>query len=163
MSARGHLAYWGSFAANVLQFGQLGWGTNPKFVEVLRRNSPTFAEISEQFVERAHSLSIHTFFETERLGNQVIVDKRSAVLNLANEIALGVPEANHQTICKFDRVDSQRYLPVWRAIRKLSKSALENNHTTFQTAGNYIYTDISQQTHSGRGPFPQDVDNAEGE
>lgn len=66
------MAYWGSFAANLLQFGQLSLGTNQKFIEALRRNSPTLADISEQFVERAHSLSIRTFFETERLGNQVV-------------------------------------------------------------------------------------------
>lgn len=67
------LAFWGSLAANILRFTQLGWETNPKFVEELRRNSKTITDISEQFVERAQSLStICTFFETERLGNQVV-------------------------------------------------------------------------------------------
>ena len=66
------LAYWASFAAHILQFGQLGWGTNTKFVEALKRNSPTFADISRQFVERAVSLTIRTFFETERWGNQIV-------------------------------------------------------------------------------------------
>ncbi|KAL9609828.1 MAG: hypothetical protein Q9167_005433 [Letrouitia subvulpina] len=131
------LAFWGSFAANVLQLGQLGLGTNPKFMEALTRHSPTFADISEQFVERAVSLSIYTFFETERLGNQVIVDKGSAVLNLANENAVGLPETNHRTICKFERVDNQRYLPVWHAIRKLCQSALRETHTAIQISDDY--------------------------
>ena len=65
-------AYWASFVANILQVVQLGWGTNTSFVEALKRNSPTFTEISTQFVERAASLRIRTFFETERWGNQVV-------------------------------------------------------------------------------------------
>jgi hypothetical protein len=66
------LAYWATFAANILQFGQLGLGTNSKFVEALKRSSPTFANISGQFVERAVRLSIRTFHETERMGNQLV-------------------------------------------------------------------------------------------
>src|SRR5271155_2065542 len=66
------VACWATFAANILQFGQLGLGTNPAYVEALQRNSLTFANISTQFVERAESLLIRTFFETERMGNQVV-------------------------------------------------------------------------------------------
>ena len=66
------VAYWATFAANILQFGQLGLGTNPAYVKALQRNSPTFANISTQFIERAASLSIRTFYETERMGNQVV-------------------------------------------------------------------------------------------
>lgn len=66
------LAYWATFAANILQFGQLGLGTNSNFVRALKRSSPTFANISGQFVERAARLSIWTFYETERMGNQLV-------------------------------------------------------------------------------------------
>jgi hypothetical protein len=66
------VAYWAAFAANILQFGQLGFATNPAYVTALRRNSETFAAISTQFVERAVPLSIRTFFETERMGNQLV-------------------------------------------------------------------------------------------
>lgn len=42
-----NLAYWASFAANILlQLGQLGLGTNPKFIDALKRKTPTFADIS---------------------------------------------------------------------------------------------------------------------
>ncbi|KAL8925462.1 MAG: hypothetical protein Q9172_002224 [Xanthocarpia lactea] len=122
-------ARWASLVANILQVGQLGLGTNTNFVEALKRNSPTFSDISRQFVERAKLLTIRTFFETERWGNQVIVDKDSAVLNLPNEIAIGVPQANHSTICKFEHVDSQKYYPVWNAVKKLCQSALGNKRT----------------------------------
>jgi hypothetical protein len=66
------IAYWASFAANVLQFCQLGLRTNPAYVKALQRNSPTFANISAQFVDPAERLSIRTFYETERMGNQVV-------------------------------------------------------------------------------------------
>ncbi|KAL8846162.1 MAG: hypothetical protein Q9221_008730 [Calogaya cf. arnoldii] len=122
-------ARWASLVANILQVGQLGWGTNTNFVEALKRNSPIFSDISRQFVERAEQLTIRTFFETERWGNQVIVDKDSAVLNLPNEIATGVPQANHSTICKFEQIDSQKYYPVWHAVKKLCQGSLSNKRT----------------------------------
>jgi hypothetical protein len=66
------LAYWATFTATILQFGQLGLRTNPAYVNALQKNSPTFANISTQFIERAAPLSIRTFFETERMGNQIV-------------------------------------------------------------------------------------------
>jgi hypothetical protein len=66
------IAYWATFAANILQFGQLASRTNPAYVKALQRNSPTFASISTQFVDRAERLLIRTFYETERMGNQVV-------------------------------------------------------------------------------------------
>jgi hypothetical protein len=74
------VAYWATFAANILQFGQLGLRTNPAYVKALQRNSPTFANISTQFVERAALLSIRTFYETERMGNQVVSSSRLLTL-----------------------------------------------------------------------------------
>ena len=53
-----------------------------------------------------------------------IVDRDSACLNFPNEIAVGVAGANHKSICKFSRANSQKYLPVWRAIKNLIDSAL---------------------------------------
>lgn len=113
-----------SFTAHLLQNYQLGFGTNPGFADALKRNTPTLADISRQFVERAAWLSIQTFYETERWGNQMVVDRDSAVLNLSNEIAVGVPDANHQTVCKFEQVNSQRYTTVWHAVRKMCRDAL---------------------------------------
>ena len=61
-------------------------------------------------------------------GSQ-IVDRDSACLNLPNEIAVGVAGANHKSICRFSRADSQKYLPVWRAIKNLVDSALVGSVT----------------------------------
>lgn len=42
------VAYWGTFAANVLKTLQLGRGTNTSFVSALQTNSTEFANISQQ-------------------------------------------------------------------------------------------------------------------
>lgn len=65
-------AYWAAFAAKILYYGQLGLRTNTAYVEALKKNSPTFAEISEKFSRLAEPLSIRTFYETERMGNQLV-------------------------------------------------------------------------------------------
>jgi hypothetical protein len=56
-----------------------------------------------------------------------IVDKDSAMLRLPNEMPVGVAGSNHRTMCKFDSADSQKYRPVWIAIRNLAKSALDGD------------------------------------
>lgn len=138
------IASLGKFAAKLLEVAQLGFGTNTAFVEALTRNSDTFAHISQQFIERGADIPIRTFYETDKLGNQLVgrycfsaqhidvcftdmlkvVDKDSACLNLPNEISVGVAGANHRYVCKFSYTTSQKYLPVWRAIKKLVDSAL---------------------------------------
>jgi hypothetical protein len=52
------------------------------------------------------------------------VDKDSAILGLPNEIAVGVGQSNHKTMCKFDDKNSQKYKPVWLAIKALAEAAL---------------------------------------
>lgn len=66
------MAYWANFAANLLQITQLGFGTNNSFVHSLKRNSETLADISQQFIERGARLQIRTFYETEKLCNQLV-------------------------------------------------------------------------------------------
>lgn len=58
------------------------------------------------------------------LDSRQIVDKDSAALNLPNEIAVGVAQANHRTICKFEAHDSQKYIPVWFAVKELCQFTL---------------------------------------
>lgn len=64
-------AYWANFAAKVIKVALLG-GTNTNFVAALQQNSRTFADISQQFIERGASLGIRTFYETEMLYNQLV-------------------------------------------------------------------------------------------
>lgn len=113
------VAYWSTFAASVSKTLQLGLGTNRSFVKALQKNSPSFAAISNSFIERAALLKIRTFYETDRLHGHVIVDKDSARLGFANETAVPLPDANHITICKFNDRNSHRYELVWTAIQAL--------------------------------------------
>jgi hypothetical protein len=53
-----------------------------------------------------------------------IVDEDSARLNLPNERAVGIAGSNHRTMCKFNEAHSQRYEPVWKAVRKLAQEAI---------------------------------------
>jgi nucleoside phosphorylase len=69
-----------------------------------------------------------------------IVDKDSAVLRLPNEIAVGVAQSNHKMVCKFDRRDSQKYRPVWMAIRTLAESALAVGATSVSVASPHTDT-----------------------
>lgn len=69
------IAFWAAFAARLLKNAQLGFGGNPAYVEALQRNSRICADISRQFVGRSSKLSIRTFFETEKMGNQLVSSK----------------------------------------------------------------------------------------
>jgi len=66
------VAYWGNLAANLLRIFQLGFSTNTNFVEALKRDSQTFTDISQQFIERGTNLSIRTFYETEKLYGKLV-------------------------------------------------------------------------------------------
>lgn len=66
------IAYWASFAVRFLKCGAFGFTGNTSYVSALQTNSQTFKDISRQFVERAAPLNIQTFYETERMGNQVV-------------------------------------------------------------------------------------------
>ena len=66
------LAYWSALAAKLMKNIQLRTGTNTSFIEALKRNSQTFTDISQSFIERAAPLKIITFFETERLKGNVV-------------------------------------------------------------------------------------------
>ncbi|KAI0542415.1 hypothetical protein GGR58DRAFT_496969 [Xylaria digitata] len=114
------LAWWATFAANMLKAIQLGRGTNTTYVSGLKRNSEEFAHISQQWVERSANLQIRTFYETERLSGVLVVDKESACLRLPNEVPVGLAGSNHRTLCKFEEAGSQRYRPVINALRGMA-------------------------------------------
>ena len=46
------------------------------------------------------------------------------MLNLPNEIAVGVAQSNHQMICRFEHQHSQKYKPIWQAVKALAERAL---------------------------------------
>lgn len=68
------LAWWATFAAEILKAGQLGLGrgTNTAYVEALKKNSAEFSHISQQWIERSETLQIRTFYETEKLSGILV-------------------------------------------------------------------------------------------
>ncbi|KAK6440972.1 RAS2 protein [Oleoguttula sp. CCFEE 5521] len=121
------IAFWAYFAGKLLEPALLGFVTNTRHVSALRRNSKTFADISQQFIDRGAMLKvIRTYYESEKMGNQLVVDKDSAVLRLPNEIAVEIAASNHRTICKIDRLESQKYKQIGPSIQGLVKSALDS-------------------------------------
>ena len=52
------------------------------------------------------------------------MDEDSSRLNLPNERAVGVAGSNHISMCKFEHGSSQRYEPVWKAVKKLAQDAV---------------------------------------
>ena len=63
--------YWANFAGTIIKVALIG-RTNTSLAAALQQNSAKFAEISQQFVERGAPLKIRTFYETEKLDNQLV-------------------------------------------------------------------------------------------
>jgi pimeloyl-ACP methyl ester carboxylesterase len=118
------LAYWAKFPAQIIPYFSLGFRGNTKLLESLSSKSADWMRISRDFVHRATSLQIRTFYETDRLGNVIVVDESSATMSLPNELALPLAGSNHATICKFAASENQRYDPVKDALEDLVRAAL---------------------------------------
>ena len=61
-------ASYGNFAARALKAIQMGTATNRNLISDLKKNSPALWQITQQFVERASTLMIKTFYELNKLG-----------------------------------------------------------------------------------------------
>jgi hypothetical protein len=55
------------------------------------------------------------------------VDKDSAKLSVPNEIAVGIAGSDHCTLCKFSDAESQKYLPVIRALEVMVELAVSDS------------------------------------
>jgi hypothetical protein len=62
------------------------------------------------------------------------VDRGSALLNITNEIPTGIAGANHKTVCKFNDIESNKYSPVWRALKGMMDSAIINSNIPSEPA-----------------------------
>jgi len=50
----------------------LGFTGNSNFVSVLKNNSKDWETLADNFVEKADSLHIRSFYETEKYGNLIV-------------------------------------------------------------------------------------------
>lgn len=65
-------AYWAKFPARMIPYVTFGLRGNPSFLKSLESKSEDCVRISRDFVHRAVSLKIRTFYETEKLGNMIV-------------------------------------------------------------------------------------------
>ncbi len=66
------LANWATAPVQFLQRLSLGFSGSSNFVNILRSNSKDWVKLSDNFVERAGTLAIRSFFETEKYGNLMV-------------------------------------------------------------------------------------------
>lgn len=118
------MASWSTVLGNVASFASLGSKTNWKLSQHLQTKSGQLQEISKSFVDRAKTLQIISFYETDKMDflNQRVVDEDSAVLGFPDEVSIGIP-GNHRSMCRFDSINEQRYRCVWTNIQNLAGSA----------------------------------------
>ena len=68
------LAFWYNLVTKLSKLAQLDFAGNANFVAALESNSKVFADISTQSIDRLQSpsIDIRTFYESDRLGNQLV-------------------------------------------------------------------------------------------
>ena len=66
------IAWWGTFAANLLKGASIGTSTNTTLISDLKRGSPTLAQISKQSVNRIQNMILYTFYETQKLNGVMV-------------------------------------------------------------------------------------------
>ncbi|RWA07971.1 hypothetical protein EKO27_g7132 [Xylaria grammica] len=118
-------AWWAKIGSQVLKALTVNTVGNSSYPTALKRNSKVWLRISRDFVQRGKNLTFRSFYETERIAGQIIVDEASARLNWPNEKVFPLPGSNHRTICKFAPEEDQRFGPVGHAVLEVIQKALK--------------------------------------
>ncbi|KAK3371022.1 Alpha/Beta hydrolase protein, partial [Lasiosphaeria ovina] len=121
------IARWAKHATQILRIASLGFAGNANFLVTLEPKSPEWLRISSDFVERGKDISFRTFYETERTGNILVVDRASAAMHVPNEQVFAVPGSNHRTICQFSNLDNERFSLVGDAVLGLVQTSRKGN------------------------------------
>ncbi|KAK6332009.1 hypothetical protein TWF718_002547 [Orbilia javanica] len=85
----------------------------------LAYDSPKLTSLSKTFEERAAVLMIYSFYESEKITGQVIVNRSSAILNVPHGKYAPL-YADHRDICRFENAESDNYKKVLRAILEMA-------------------------------------------
>ena len=83
-------ASWGDFVARALQALQMNTATNRNLLSDLEKNSEALWQISQQFVERASTLTIRTFYEINKLDYMSCLVYILLIIDLRNRVKLGI-------------------------------------------------------------------------
>ncbi|EPS45887.1 hypothetical protein H072_110 [Dactylellina haptotyla CBS 200.50] len=110
-------------------------------LEDLMYDSPKLSSISKTFKERAAVLKIFSFYESERIGGQVIVTRSSAILNVPHEKYAPL-YADHRDICRFENAESDNLKKVLRVIVDMADEiAQQRNSRSILTTDSEISLD----------------------
>ncbi|KAK7709955.1 hypothetical protein SLS64_006200 [Diaporthe eres] len=110
-------------------------GARP-FVNDLLPESPMLQSINEDFPRAASQLHLMSFYETKPMSlggyKTLIVDKTSAVMNLANERRT-LLDADHRHVAMFPSPNDPAYIAVRNALATLVSSRREEQHLEQQS------------------------------
>ncbi|PMD52221.1 uncharacterized protein K444DRAFT_621365 [Hyaloscypha bicolor E] len=118
------VAKWTRVIRNIGNFCTFG-SFRTDLLKGLESKSTELAEISAQFVERGKTIQIISVYEGRPLLAiiPVIVERESALLNVANEMPLPL-DADHREICRFSNPNDPRYNVVVLAVANLIKNIM---------------------------------------
>ncbi|OCL11199.1 hypothetical protein AOQ84DRAFT_437835 [Glonium stellatum] len=119
------MAFWGTVfgkMADVLTLGSI----RTQLLQDLQLKSTCLGDICTQFLERAQSLRIFTFYERLRIKGmpKLVVDEHSAVMQHPNEVPIPI-EADHRSMCRFSTNTSEKYQLVLDCLRELVEDSME--------------------------------------
>lgn len=66
------LAYWATIPAKIVEHLSMGFLGNTQFIASLRRSSGIWRSISNDLLHRGERIDIRTFYETNKVGNQIV-------------------------------------------------------------------------------------------
>ncbi|OCL01570.1 hypothetical protein AOQ84DRAFT_230809, partial [Glonium stellatum] len=113
--------WWKTLPGKLMDICTIGTKGNVEFARSVERKSRVWKDIANGFVPRTRNLlTIHSFYETKKVGPVLVVDRESAVIGVANE-SVHSTDSDHVMINKFRRDERQRYQLVGNAIRDLIK------------------------------------------
>ncbi|KIW67282.1 hypothetical protein PV04_06547 [Phialophora macrospora] len=119
----GNFANLGDVAANIARY--VLWNPKNTFVDNLKHNSIFSERLRDEFRHQLEDYKILSFYETKRLGPDLIVDAHSAILGLpgTRETAIAL-DGDHRSICKYPEPNAA-YQQVEDGLAKLVEGALQ--------------------------------------
>ncbi|KLU90849.1 hypothetical protein MAPG_09374 [Magnaporthiopsis poae ATCC 64411] len=107
-----------SMLFKILNTASLGNAARPDLIRALQVASPILEDISLQASALLAQRPIVSLYELRATGPVRVVERFSAILELANERAIPV-DADHREIARVSPRKPQRYLPVWTSVKEL--------------------------------------------
>ncbi|XWW98067.1 hypothetical protein V2A60_006063 [Cordyceps javanica] len=146
------IAQWGTMLGSILKIGSLGSTTNLQLTKDLEPKSRVLTQISDSFTGHGKSLTIFSFYETEKMNhaNCLVVNKDSATLGWPDETRIGV-DGNHRSICRFSSAEEPRFRPVWTNLKKWAVTLTQKQRRRNGQILSKLHTS-NYEAHKDRNP-----------